>query len=118
MDSHLRDSKTSKIEKIMVHLFRYKEVNEMREHPKHILERENFSLIIPFCRNKREQQKLECFLVHHNTCIRTALYSQSLWHDMYDIRIFPKLYKVGNIVNKGLHREEQNKFSNKKIQWE
>ena len=28
-------------------------------------------------------------------------------------RGFPKLYKVGNIINKGLHREEQNKFSKK-----
>ena len=27
------------------------------------------------------------------------------------MRIFPKIYKVGNVANKGLHEEEQNKFS-------
>ena len=30
-----------------------------------------------------------------------------------NISVFPKLYKVGNAANKGLHREEQNKFSQK-----
>ena len=29
------------------------------------------------------------------------------------IRVFPELYKVGNIVNKGLHGRQQNKFSKK-----
>ena len=28
-------------------------------------------------------------------------------------RVFPKLYKVGNVANKGLHREKQNKFNQK-----
>ena len=31
------------------------------------------------------------------------------------IWVFPKLYKVGNAANKGLHGEEQNKFCKKII---
>ena len=29
------------------------------------------------------------------------------------IRVSPKLYKIGNIANKGVHGEQQNKFSKK-----
>ena len=31
------------------------------------------------------------------------------------LRVFPKLYKVGNNVNKGIRKEEQNKFSKRKV---
>ena len=34
-------------------------------------------------------------------------------HERDISRVFPKLYKVGNVVNKGLSKEEQNKFRKK-----
>ena len=39
------------------------------------------------------------------------LQSASLMLMSHSIRGFSKLYKVGNIANKALHREEKNKFS-------
>ena len=38
------------------------------------------------------------------------MYSFPYWSN---IRVFPQLYKVDNVANKGLHAEEQNKFNQK-----
>ena len=42
--------------------------------------------------------------------IESSNYRLTIYHFS---RIFLKLYKVGNAFNKGLHKEEQNKFNQK-----
>ena len=41
------------------------------------------------------------------------LRQQSVSAGIFAIRVFPKLYKVANVANKGLHKEKQDRFSQK-----
>ena len=74
--------------------------------------------------NTNSYRHRHCYYSFHNNCnligmFERRYFSKTIYVMMLEFmiysRVFPKLHKVGKVVNKGLHEEEQNKFSKKKL---